>query len=341
MSKSITKPVVVIPNLNGEEALRACVESLLAQSLQPYVVIVDNASTDGSVALLEQTYPDIELIKHTVNTGYTGGVNPGFQRAIELGSPYAAPFNNDAVADPDWLKNLVDHLDTSPEVGIATPKVLSADGTHLDSTGDYYTVWGLAYPRGRDELDTGQYDQQTEVFAASGAASLYRVSMLQEVGVFDQDFFAYYEDVDLSFRAQLAGWKVAYVPSARVYHATGSTSSKIKGFTTYQTMKNLPLLMVKNVPDAYLWRVSWRLTLAHTLFFLRAITRGQGWAAAKGEWAGAKLTLTASRKRQAIQAAKKVSDEYIWSMLVHDLPPNARALRGLRGKWWKLTGRKG
>ncbi len=339
MSKSMNKPVVVIPNLNGEDDLRACVDSLLAQTLEPYIIIVDNASVDGSVALIQKHYPDLELILHDVNTGYTGGVNPGYERAIELDASYVAPFNNDAIADKNWLRELVDTLDGSPAVGIATPKVLSADGTNLDSTGDYYTNWGLAYPRGRGEADKGQYDDLTEVFAGSGAASLYRVAMLREIGLLDQDFFAYYEDMDISFRAQLAGWQVAYVPGSRVYHATGTTSGKIKGFTTYQALKNQPLLLFKNVPKQYLWTIGWRFFLAHTLFFIRAISRGQGWVALRGDAAGTKLLFTGFKKRKHIQSTKKVSDEYIWSMLVHDLPPNARALRSLRAKWWRLTGK--
>src|SRR6201999_312952 len=101
--------------------------------------------------------------------------------------------------------------------------------------------------------DIDKYDKQTAVFVASGGASLYRIKMLQEIGLFDEDFFAYYEDVDLSFRAQLAGWKVAYAPRAVAYHQIGATSGHIKGFTTYQTIKNLPLLFYKNVPRKFYW----------------------------------------------------------------------------------------
>jgi len=145
----INQPVVVIPSWNGADGLRACIDSVLAQTTQPYLIVVDNGSVDGSVALVEQHYPSVELIKHTTNKGYAGGVNPGFRRAIELGATYVAPFNNDAIAEQNWLQNLVNYLDTRPEVGIATCKVTNSDGTHLDSTGDYYTNWGLPYPRGR------------------------------------------------------------------------------------------------------------------------------------------------------------------------------------------------
>ena len=324
------EPYVVVPNWNGESDLKDCLESLRGQSLQPHIVVVDNGSTDGSVALIEKDYPEVELIKHSENKGYAGGVNPGLLRAIAAKADYVAPFNNDAIADKHWLAELVSYMDKHPEVGIAACKLLDSKGSRLDSTGDYYTTWGLPYPRGRGETNLAKYDDQTEIFGASGGASIYRVAMLEEIGLFDEDFFAYYEDVDLSFRAQLAGWKVAFVPGAIVYHQIGATSGKMKGFTTYQTMKNQPLLLLKNVPRKYLWRVGWRFTIAHTLFFLRAISRGQGWMALKGDSKGNGLLLSAYRKRRKIQASRQVSDDYIWGIMTHDLPPNARALRHLR-----------
>jgi GT2 family glycosyltransferase len=340
MAKSTKQPVVIIPNLNGGEELLEAVDSLVAQTLQPYIIVVDNASTDDSILKVEQKYPDIEVILHAKNKGYAGGVNPGFKRAMELNAEFVAPFNDDAVADAKWLETLVTTLEDNPKVGAATCKVLMADGNHIDSTADYYTNWGLPYPRGRGEVDNQQYDQRTEIFGASGAASLYRVAALQEVGLLDEDFFAYYEDVDLSFRLQLAGWKVVYVSQARVYHKIGMTSGRMKGFITYQTMKNLPLVMIKNVPKQYLWSVTWRLNIARSLFLLRAASRGQLWPAVKGDFMATYLITKKLKERKHIQATKKVSDEYIWNIITHDLPPNATALRNLRAKYWKLIGKK-
>lgn len=328
-------PVVVIPNWNGEDGLKRCLDSLLRQSLRPRVIVVDNGSTDGSLKLLEK-YSDIEVIMHERNLGFAGGVNAGFRRAMDDGAKYVAAFNNDAVADKDWLKHLAAYLEKQAHAGIAAPKILTADGKKIDSTGDFFTVWGLPYPRGRGESDTDAYDGSTDIFAASGGASLYRVSMLEKIGLFDEDFFAYYEDVDLSFRAQLAGWEVAYVPGAVVRHEIGASSGRLRGFTTYQTLKNLPMLTYKNVPRPYLWMVWRRLLLAQTLFFLRAFTRGHGWSALKGKLMCLWLTPRTMLKRRRVQRLKAVSDEYIWDMLVHDLPPNARALRSLRRAWWHL-----
>ena len=340
MASSVdVKTCVVVPNWNGKSTLAACLDSLLAQTEPATIIVVENGSIDGSLEFLQQNYPQVELVVNQENLGFAGGVNSGIRRAIELGAQYVALFNNDALADKKWLKELVACLDKNPEVGIATCKLLGEDGKHIDSTGDYYTVWGLPYPRGRGEEDARQYDKQMDVFAASGGASLYRVSMLNEIGLFDEDFFAYYEDVDISFRAQLAGWKVAYVPSAVAHHATGTTSSKLKGFTTYQTMKNQPLLFYKNVPRSLRGKIYRRFMLAHTLFFLRAVSRGQGWVALQGDAKATWLFFTKWSERRRIQKSRKVSDEYIWSILVHDLPPNAKALRSLRNKWWKLRGK--
>lgn len=332
------KPVVVIPNWNGEDELRACLDSLLDQTIPAHIIVVDNGSVDNSVALIEREYPAVELIKHDSNKGYAGGVNPGFKRAIERGASYVAPFNNDAVARPSWLEHLVSYLDTHQETGIATCKVTSGDGTHLDSTGDLYTTWGLPYPRGRGETDSLQYDGDTDVFAASGAASLYRVSMLEEIGLLDEDFFAYYEDVDLSFRAQLAGWKIAYVPASVVQHETSTTGSKIKGFFTVQTQKNLPMLLIKNVPASLLPTIVPRFALVYLSFFMAAAARGQLFYAMQG-YGGALVFLPKKlHERRTIQKNKKASDKYIASMLTWDLPPNATRLRKLRSKWRKMKG---
>lgn len=335
----MTTPAVVVPNWNGADSLADCLDSLQKQSLKCHVIVVDNGSVDGSVALVTEKYPDVELVKHSKNLGFAGGVNAGFRLAMKQGFEYVAAFNNDAVADEKWLEELLNHLADNSGDGIATCKLLGANGEYLDSTGDYYTNWGLPYPRGRGETEINAYDGETEIFAASGGASLYRVKMLQEVGLFDEDFFAYYEDVDLSFRGQLAGWKVAYVPAAVAYHQIGATSSRIKGFAAYQTLKNLPLLLFKNVPGRYFFRVSWRFVLAETLFFGRAFTRGHGWSAIKGKTMGIYLVFAGFKKRRQIQRSKKVSDEYIWNRMVHDLPPNAKALRKLRSACWKLRGR--
>jgi len=331
MAKTSTPNVaVIVPNWNGKDDLPACLDSLLAQSIPVEIIVVENGSTDGSVEFIEEKYPSITLLKQPVNLGFAGGVNIGLQYAVDSGYPYAALFNNDAVADKKWLEKLVAELDTKPEVGIATCKFMSIDKKHLDSTGDTYTNWGLPFPRGRGETKLDTYDKETVIFGASGGASLYRTEALRQFGLFDEDFFAYYEDVDISFRAQLAGWKVSFVSMAHAYHQIGATSSKIRGFTTVQTMKNLPWVYWKNVPRGLLWSIGIRFFLAHTLFFWSAVLRGQFVAATKGLVQSWILLPKKLSERRKIQSSKLVSVDYIRSIITWDLPPNAARLRKLR-----------
>lgn len=334
------KVCIVIPNWNGASHIGECLDSLLAQSYKAHIIVVDNGSVDDSVLFIKSRYQSVELIEHSKNLGFAGGVNVGIRRATELGAEYVALFNNDAVADSKWLENLIAAIDDKENVGITTGKLLDDSKQKLDSTGDWYTTWGLPYPRGRGEVATNKYDNQTEVFAASGGASLYRIKMLNEIGIFDEDFFAYYEDVDISFRAQLAGWKIHYVPKAIAYHQIGATSSKLKGFTTHQTMKNLPMLLLKNVPLRLLPGVWIRFQLTHWAFLLSAISRGQGWPALKGCLVAFWLLPKKLIQRYTIQSRRKVTSQYIWSIMTHDLPPNAHKLRALRARWWRITGRR-
>lgn len=327
---------VVIPNWNGVKELPDCLDSLLAQSLPVEIIIVDNGSVDGSIELLASKYNQVKVIALPHNIGFAGGVNAGLQYAAEADHEFTALLNNDAVADKDWIKNLVKTIETDQRYGIVTSKILDDTGKYIDSTGDLYTIWGLPYPRGRKETDINRYDALRDVFGASGGASLYRHKMLADIGLFDEDFFAYYEDVDLSFRAQLSDWKIAYEPKAVVFHHIGATSDKIIGFTTYQTMKNLPWLLIKNVPISLSFKVIPRLSLVYILFGARALTRGQGWPALKGFGKMILLLPKMYLKRFKIQKQRKVSVSYISSILVYDLPPNARTLRKMRLFWWKL-----
>jgi GT2 family glycosyltransferase len=331
---------VIVPNWNGRDTLGACLDSLQSQTLKNHIIVVENASSDDSLEFIRENYPDVEVLNQSKNLGFAGGVNAGIRRAMELDYEFVALFNNDAVADKYWLEKLAETLKKSPKTGIATCKLLDSTGKKIDSTGDIYTVWGLPFPRGRGEPASDKYDSNEIIFGASGGASLYRTKMLEQIGLFDEDFFAYYEDVDISFRAQLAGWKILYEPDAVAYHQIGATSGKIKGFATYQTMKNLQLLFFKNVPRRFLWQVGWRFTLTHTLFLISAIKSGNGWTALKGDLEGSRLLLKKFGERREIQKSRKISDEYFWSIVVHDLPPNAKKLRQLRATWWKATGRK-
>lgn len=332
----MTSVLIVVLNWNGINDTEECVNSLLAQTYQNYkILIVDNASSDDSLPRLEkleQTNPDkISILKNAQNLGFAGGVNSGIRYAIKENFDAVALFNNDATADPKWLENLEKNL--TPETSIVTGLLLHADGKTIDSTGDFYSSWGIGFPRNRGNK-TSEAPESGPVFSASGGASLYKINTLKQIGLFDETFFAYYEDTDISFRAQLAGHKIFYTKDAVAYHKQGATSSKIPGFTVYQTFKNLPLLFWKNVPTKLLLKVGARFALLYTLIFLNAVKKGSGWPAFKGVLASIYYFWTSALwKRLKIQRNKKVSAKYIWSILYHDLPPEQTGMRVFRDRF--------
>lgn len=324
---------IVVLNWNGIADTLVCLDSLQKQSYKNFtIVVIDNGSTDNSAESLKEYQAkhakNVEIIYNPKNFGFTGGVNTGIEWALNNDCSYVALFNNDSVADKDWLKNLVDSA-RPKEIGISTGLLLHENGKTIDSTGDWYSIWGLPFPRNRN--DSADKAPKSEfVFSASGGGSLYKTEMLRDIGFFDEDFFAYYEDTDISFRAQLAGWKVIYEPAAVAYHKQGATSKKMPGLAVYQTFKNLPLLFIKNVPRGLLFFIGIRFKIAYILMFFNAIKKGNGKPAIRGACKGFLLSCKKLGERREIQKNKRVTTKYIKNMLWNDLPPDQTGLRKLR-----------
>lgn len=336
----MNRVVIIILNWNGIADTLECLDSLQKQSYKNFtILVVDNGSSDNSKELLNKYQSkhskNTEVIYNQKNFGFAGGVNTGIEWALNDDYQYIALFNNDAIADKDWLLNLTEAINED-EIGISTGLLLHKDEKTIDSTGDWYTTWGLPFPRGRNKK-ASIAAKQGLVFGATGGASLYKTEMIREIGLFDDDFFAYYEDGDISFRAQLAGWKIKYNPKAIAYHEQGATSNKISGFAIYQTFKNLPLLFIKNVPRGLIFSIGIRFWFAYKLMLLNAIVKGNGKPAIKGAWSGFKLSFKKFGERKSIQNNKKVTTEYIKDILWHDLPPDQTGLRKLRSFF---TGKK-
>lgn len=337
---STPKTYIVIPNWNGKHLIPACLDSIKQQSVPVSTVVVDNGSADGSVPFIRKKYPWVHIIQNAKNEGFTGGVNPGISYALEQGAAYIALLNDDAVLHKDWLKHLQARLEKNADLGAVTCKLLSADKKRIDSTGDYYTSWGLSVARQRDHKASEAIDRFEYVFGACAGASLYRAEMFRAVGLFDQKFFAYYEDTDFNYRMQSAGWKAGYEPKAEAYHATGSTSGGMKGFTTYQTMKNLPLLFWKNTSWKLVPHMLPRFTITYYSILASSIMHGKGAYALKGVlFAIFNLPYT-FRARRRILKNRKVSDDYLASLIIYDLPEQALKLRKLRGTWRRLLRKK-
>ena len=324
---------IIVLNWNGIADTLDCLASLQNQSYKNFtIIVIDNGSTDNSPKLLndyQSKHTDnVEVIYNPKNFGFAGGSNTGIEWALNENYDYVALFNNDATADKDWLANLIKAIDHK-NIGISTGLLLHKDGKTIDSTGDWYSIWGLPFPRNRNDKIV-EAPKSELVFSASGGASLYKTQMLRDIGLFDENFFAYYEDTDISFRAQLAGWKVAYTSNAIAYHKQGETSKKMPGFAVYQTFKNLPLLYIKNVPRGLLFSIGIRLCLAYKLMFFNAIIKGSSKPAIKGWFNSVKLLPHAFSARHEIQANKHVTTDYIKSMLWPDLPPDQTGIRKLR-----------
>lgn len=251
MSPSHPVVSVVVPNWNGRGFLPACLGSL-RRVRQPAieVIVVDNGSTDGSVDVIRREYPDVRLVTLTENHGFARANNAGF---LVSRAPYVATLNNDAEGEPEWLGALVEAAEGDARIGMCAPKILSVEARDvIDSVGLGIARDGTSRGRGRLERDRGQYDRQEEILFPSACAALYRRAMLDDIGWFDESFFAYCEDSDLGLRARLAGWRAVYVPRARVYHrysGTGGGFSSLKGFLVE---RNRAWVVAKNFPTP-LW----------------------------------------------------------------------------------------
>lgn len=306
---------IVIPNWNGKHFLQPCLDSLNSQTHDAIeVIIVDNASSDGSQDYIKTNYPEVVLIELSENQGFTGACNIGMESAK---GDIVALLNNDTEVESNWVTEIVNAFDRHPDVGmIASKMLLFKERDKIHTTGDFFTTDGRAGNRGVWEKDDGQYDSEDYVFSACGGSSAYRQSMLNKIGLLDNDYFFLLEDVDLAWRAQLAGYKVLYVPTAIVYHHLSATGGGVTA--SFHDGRNSIWIVVKNLPRG-LWRkYGWEIIKRQFGIAWEAI---QAW---RGEAARARLrgivnglwTLpSALKKRKYIQAMKTVSDAYIDSML--------------------------
>lgn len=312
MSPRVT---VVIPNWNGERFLPPCLGSLREQSFRDFeTVLVDNGSTDGSVPFVSRNFPEVRVLSLGENKGFSVAVNAGIRASH---AEYVALLNNDTETDPGWLEALVRAAEAHPEAGSFASKLVDfKDRSMLDGAGDALRRSGLPYRLGHGEPDRGQYDEAAFVFGACAGAALYRRSMLDDIGLFDEDFFAYCEDGDLSFRAQLTGYRCLYVPEAVVYHL-GSASAGGKRSPTavrlgtrnglWLLVKNLPAPLVPRfLPFVAAGQLSRLISTAST-FTLRAHLEGLAGVP--------RLLPRMLRKRREIQKRRQVPVGYIRRLL--------------------------
>lgn len=306
---------VVIPNWNGKRYLGPCLDSLRAQT-QPdiEIIIVDNASTDGSQQFVRAGYAEMRLIELPQNQGFTGACNRGMREAA---GEFVALLNNDTEVARDWAAQVIKALDDKPAAGIIACKMLLHDQRErLHTAGDFFAIDGSAGNRGFGEIDHGQYDGGDYVFSACGGAAVYRRCLLEEIGFLDDDFFFLLEDVDIAWRAQLAGYAVWFAPGAVVYHHLSATGG---GKTaSYYAGRNGIWLIVKNMPSALLRKYWRRIVARQTRLFWEALIAWRGEAARarlRGMAAGLLSLRGILAKRREIQSIRRVSDAHIDSLL--------------------------
>ncbi|MFQ3646176.1 MAG: glycosyltransferase family 2 protein [Anaerolinea sp.] len=306
---------VVIPNWNGERFLRTCLDALRRQTHPALeIIVVDNASSDGSQALLRAEYPEVMLIALPSNRGFTGACNAGMERAQ---GEFVSLLNNDTEVSPQWAAAIVDAFQRHPQVGIVASKMLLFDQRDTFHTaGDGFRTDGTAFNRGVWEKDIGQYDEEAFVFSACGGASAYRRAMLDQIGLLDDDFFFSLEDVDLAWRAQLAGWRALYTPHAVVYHHLSATGGGVTA--SFYDGRNALYLLAKNLPSE-LWRKHRRCIVQRQAQLAWEALRAWRGAAARARLRGMLIgLLTLHRmlaKRRIVQPQRAVSIEYLESML--------------------------
>ncbi len=302
---------VIIVTWNGRAHLETCLPALAAQQDVDFeVVLVDNASTDGTAEYVARRFPSVRVVRLAENRGFAGGNNAGVGVAT---GRYIALLNNDTRPDPRWLATLRRACAEDPLCGIATSRIVYMhDPAILDSAGDGMTRWGGAFKRGHGQ-PAAAFAHSGPVFGACGAACLMRRELFEELGGFDEDFFVSHEDVDLSYRAQLRGCRCLYVADAVVRHVGSATMGPHSTFAVFHGQRNLEWVYVKNTPAALLAR-----TLAgHVVYNAAAAAyfarHGLLGTFLRAKWAALAGLRGALRKRRAIQATRRASNAELWA----------------------------
>ncbi|HUS93939.1 MAG TPA: glycosyltransferase family 2 protein [Patescibacteria group bacterium] len=313
---------IIIPNWNGLQHLETCLAALMKQTTSDIeVIVVDNGSNDGSTPYIRQNFPTILLVELGENRGFTGACNAGYTVAR---GKYIILLNNDTEVDPEWLGQLLGAFDRHPDAGILASKIMLFDRRdYFHAAGDFYRLDAIPGNRGVWQKDTGQFDTEEQVFSACGAAAAYRRDMLDEIGFLDDRFYFSCEDIDLGWRAHMAGWKAIYVPTAVVYHKLKATGGSITG--SYFDGRNFLYLIWKNYPWPLLiryWPAIFKAQLQISWLALHAWRGPASRARLRGQLAGLLGLFRMLPARKRVQANRRITDENLTSLLtpVDDVP---------------------
>ena len=317
MQKKLVSVIVI--NYNGKGIIGTCLEALTKQSYKEFeIIIVDNRSWDGSLNEIHRFLEEnssgkpMKVIAIKSNIGFAGGNLEGLKHAR---GEYVALLNPDALADRDWLEELVRAMDLHSEVGICASKIIVQGSNVIDSAGDGYASSLKGFKRGEGE-NADRFNQGGYVFGACAGAALYRKGMMEEIGFLDKDFFLIHEDTDLNYRAQLAGWKVLYVPSAIVYHKVRSIIGHRSDIAVYYTLRNSEFVRIKNVPPGVFLKCLPDLIIgAVTEFLYFGLKHRKFFLFFKAKMDALKMLPRMRGKRIAIMEKKKADTKYLLSLM--------------------------
>ena len=309
------KVSVVVPNWNGMRFVGMCLGSLAKLDFEDYeVIVVDNGSTDGSREMIEEKYPHVRLLKLPYNMGFAIACNEGIKAS---NAEYIVLLNNDIEVTSDWLRELYEGMERHPECGMGTTKMMFLDQRDVFyNTGDLFHSWSAGGGRGQGEKDLGQYEREEYVFGACAGAGIYRRDFFNKVGLFDEDFFIFAEDVDLNMRGQLQGLKTVYLPKAKVYHIGTATVGLYSDRYVYLCKRNDIWVFIKNYSLSmyfkYLFSI-WKHQFADIKYFTY---RGQGQVLWKSKWDALKMLPQMLFRRFQIQRTRTISDQAIEKLII-------------------------
>lgn len=311
--RRVTGISIVVLNYNGRAWLERCLGAA-ASELAPdcELIVVDNGSSDGSVDFIQRSFPAVRVVSLERNTGFAGGNNAGAHAAR---GRYVAFLNNDAAPQPGWLAALRHALDRDAQLGLAASCIVFLhDPSVIDSAGDGLTRWGGAFKRGHGG-SVREAPNAGDVFGACGAACLVRRDVFQELGGFDSAFFAVYEDVDLSYRFQLRGYRCTYVPEAVVHHAGSATLGRLSAKSVYWGQRNLEWMYIKNTP----WPLLLITLPGHVLYNLAAAAyfarHGHLGTFLSAKWGALREIARVWRQRREVQRTRRSSSLRIWKLM--------------------------
>jgi GT2 family glycosyltransferase len=304
---------IIILNYNGRHFLKDCLIALRAQTFKDFqTVLVDNGSTDGSVEYVQKEFPEVRVIGLPENLGFCGGNNRGIDATS---AEYIALLNNDTEVVPGWLQALVVAIERYPEVGFCASKMIRlSDRMTIDTAGDIFYTYGVGGKRGAGEPAT-EYMKPERVFGACAGAALYRRSMLAEIGLLDEDFFAVDEDIDLSFRAQLRGYQCLYVPDAIVYHYVSGSFGALTGHSIRRIRRNMFDVVIKNMPASLLLKYILPILGYYICGDIYFAIRGYALPIMLARWENLKRLGRTLAKRRAIQRGRKISSDQLEAIL--------------------------